>query len=556
MSASRPSAHAPVWKLWLNPIFRRYCKSRLRPRAIGVAILIDLLIAGFIVAMVSSVGTRAHAHLEDSARSAVIPLLIFQGLILFAFGTAQVSGGMITERDEGVIDYQRLAPMSPMAKVFGYLFGLPVREYVMFIGTLPFTIWALWCGKVAMHIWLPLYLAVFSSTIVYHLTGLVTGTAVRNRRTALIVSIGLVFCLYTLIPQAAKFGLVFFKYLTIRPVFAESLPGILPEDFGIAVEAAQRVVPTVKFFNLGFSETVFTLFTQAGLILTFIVMLCRKWRSEESHLLGKLWAVVFYIWVQVLLLGNALPLIKPGLLFPSHGLSRMASIVGHWSPTASEAVLMSGLYGAVTLIFMLMLTFIITPTADHQRKGWRRARKQGDARIPALADAASSYGFVAAMALAGGIGWFLFSRGLVESKWFPGHQLEWSAAGYFAVLFVSVGLLFQAVLEANGKRVLGLLTIFIGIVPLMVGMVFGALSNELISAAIWIAGLSPLSMPFYASSSLLSIAKLPEHAMAAMPNAFHFWLALSLLAMVWRSYMLRQARKAMAQVAMQETADR
>ena len=69
---------------------------------------------------------------------------------------------------------------------------------------------------------------VFTSALLYHFTGLLTGTVVRNRRWAFLVSIGLVFCLYTVIPQMAKFGLVFFKYLTITPVFEESLPGLLP----------------------------------------------------------------------------------------------------------------------------------------------------------------------------------------------------------------------------------------------------------------------------------------------------------------------------------------
>jgi hypothetical protein len=40
---------------------------------------------------------------------------------------------------------------------------------------------------------------------------------VKNRRWAFLISIGLVFCLYTIVPQMARFGLVFFKYLTITP---------------------------------------------------------------------------------------------------------------------------------------------------------------------------------------------------------------------------------------------------------------------------------------------------------------------------------------------------
>jgi hypothetical protein len=558
MSSSQDITTKSAWKLWQNPIFLRYCRSRLRPSSIGVIVLIDLLVAGFIVAIAISISssTRIHVNIADAARGAVIPLMIFQGLILFVFGTAQVSGGMITERDEGVIDYQRLAPMSPLAKVLGYLFGLPSREYVLFLGTLPFSAWALWFGKVEPNIWLPLYGVILSSAVVYHLTGLVTGTVVKNRRIAFLISIGLVFSLYTVVPQAAKFGLVFFKYLTIRPVFEECLPGILPKDIGTAVQVAKNFSPTVKFFNLDFSETVFTLFTQGGLILTFIVMLCRKWRSVESHLLGKLWATVFFIWIQFLLLGNAMPLIDPGMLFPSRQLSFMARLANDWAPQASEAVLMSGLYGAVALVFMMMLTLIITPAPDHQSKGWRRARKQGDSSIPVLSDAASSYWFVMMMAISGGIGWFIFTRGLVESRWFPGHHVSWETLVYFVVFLMSAGMLFQAVLETKGKRFVGFLSVIIGIVPIMVGTVLGTISDRLVPLATWVTGISPLSMPFYASSSLLSIAEIPEHAARAMPRAFDFWLLVTLIVMIWRSVQLRAARRAMAQGVMAESPDK
>src|SRR5215213_8914544 len=141
-----PRVRHPAWKVWENPIFRRYCQSRLRLRALGIALLITVLIAGFIVALVTSIGVGSHSKPADAARSGLIPLLVFQGLILFVLGTAQVAGGMTAERDEGVIDYQRLIPMTPLAKVLGYLFGLPVREYVMFLATLPFTGWLLFRG--------------------------------------------------------------------------------------------------------------------------------------------------------------------------------------------------------------------------------------------------------------------------------------------------------------------------------------------------------------------------------------------------------------------------
>ncbi len=541
----QPVAHS-AWKLWENPIFRRYCQSRLRLRGLGVWLLIVVLIAGFIVALVRSIGIRNGADPADAARTGIIPLLVFQSLILFILGTAQVAGGMTAERDEGVIDYQRLIPMSPLAKVLGYLFGLPVREYVLFFATLPFAAWSLWRGEVAWNVWLPLYLTVFSATLLYHLTGLLTGTVVRNRRWAFLVSIGLVFCLYTVIPQMAKFGLVFFKYLTITPFFEEILPALLPKSTGALVKVGQQLAPTVKFFNLDFSEMVFTLFCQGGLILTFLVMLCRKWRRSESHLLGKIWAAGFFIWIQILLLGNALPLIDPGNLFPSRAFSRMIPMRTNWTPQPSEAVAMSGIYGLVTLLLIFVLAGIITPTAENQLRGWRRARKQGEGSLPRLADATTAFWFVLIMALAGAVGWFLFTQALVQSRWFPGHAVPLSVLGFFTAVMMTGGLGFQTLLEARGGRVVGLVAIFVGIVPLLAGTVLGAISDRMVPLASWLIGISPVTMPFYAAGTLLSLAELPAQAVRAIPRAFHFWLFVSGLVTAWLIVQLWATRQAMA----------
>ncbi len=537
------STSHPFWKIWENPILRRYCRSRLRPRGRGVALLITVLIAGFIVSMAGSLGASSGMSPSDAARGAILPLLFFQGLILFVFGTAQAAGGMTAERDEGVIDYQRLIPMSPLSKALGYLFGLPAREYAMFLATLPFMAWALWRGEVSWRVWLPLYAIVFTSTLTYHLTGLVTGTVARNRRWAFLLSIGVVFCLYTVIPQMAKFGLVFFKYLTVSPVVEESMPELLPRTAGAALETIQRLAPTVKFFGLDFSEAVFSAFSQGGLILTFVVMLCRKWRRGESHLLGKPWATGFYVWIQLLLLGNALPVIDQGDLFPSKAFNRMIRVMPGWQPDPGEAVAMSGIYGLVSLMLVFVFATIVTPTADSQLRGWRRAKKQGSDSLPFLSDAATGFWAVIVMALAGAMGWFLFTRGLVESRWFPGHEVPLGVFGFFAAIMLAAGAGYQALLEAKGGRVVVLAAIFIGAVPLMAGAVFAA---RLTPLAAWLIGMSPLSLPVYASASLLSLSELPVEVARAVPRAFQFWLFVAVLASVWRVVRLRDARSAMA----------
>ncbi len=552
-STAAPVRHS-AWEVWRNPFFLRYCRARLRIRGLAVAMLIMVLIAGFIVAMASSAGVRNGMSPEDAARSGIIPLIVIQGLVLFILGTAQVAGGMTAERDEGVIDYQRLIPMSPLAKVVGYLFGLPVREYAMVLTTLPFTAWSLWRGEVEWRVWLPLYLIMFTTALLYHFTGLVTGTVVKNRRWAFLVSIGLVFSLYTVVPQMAKFGLVFFKYLTITPVFTESLPGILPKAVGSVVKAGQELVPTVKFFNLDFSEAVFTAFSQLGLILTFVVMLCRKWRRSESHLLGKIWAAGFFIWIQILLLGNALPLIEPGGLFPSRGFSHMIRLMPNWTPEPAEAVLMSGIYGLATMLLLFILTGIVTPSSDNQLRGWRRARKQGNSSLPFLSDASTSFWCVLVMALAGATGWFVFTRALVESRWYPGHSVPVGTLGFFAAVMLGCGVGFQALLERKGSRVIGLAGIFVGVVPIMVGSVLCVISDRLMPAASWLIGISPVSMPFYASGTLLSLAELPEQAARAVPRAFYFWLMVSMLVAVWLVVRLWSSRREMANRVLSITA--
>ncbi|HEX5175438.1 MAG TPA: hypothetical protein VFV83_00330 [Chthoniobacteraceae bacterium] len=554
-SAAPPLRHR-AWKVWANPFFIRYCRSRLRSRGLGISVLIVVLFAGFIVALVNSIGYRAGTAPVDVARFGIIPLLFLQDFILFVLGTAQVAGGMTAERDEGVIDYQRLIPMSPLAKVIGYLFGLPVREYVMFLATLPFTAWCVWRGEVSWNVWLPLYTAVFSSGLLYHITGLVTGTVARNRRWAFLAAIGVVFCLYTVVPQMANFGLASFRYLTIMPVIEESLPQLLPATAGSVVRTMQQLAPTAKFFDLNFSETVFTLFSQGGLIVTFAVMLCRKWRWAESHLLGKVLACAFFIWIEILLLGNALPLIEPGTLFPSRGFYRMVRFaMPIWAPRPEEAVAISAMFGLVTLLLIFVLTGIITPSQDHQIRGWRRARKRGATAPSAFADEAGAFWFVLVMAIAGGASWFLFTRAVIESRWFPGHEVPLPVLAFFSAVMLAAAVSFQSLLEAKGGRAVTLAAIFVGVVPIMTAMVLGPISNRLIPTASWIAGMSPLSMPFYAPATLLSLAELPVEAARAVPRAFYFWLLVSGVTTLWLIARLRKAHRTMARSVFAVPAD-
>ena len=530
---------------WPNPIFRRYVRARLRPQALMVALLITVILAGFLYFSFRT-GFRYRGQMEvaDAERATLIPLLVLQALILFFLGTGNVAGGITAEADEGTLDYQRLSPLTPLTKVLGYLLGLPIREWCMFAATLPFTAWALWKGEVAASAWVPIYLGLLSSALLYHLTGLVMGTVVKNRRWAFLFSIIVIFLLYTVIPQAAKFGLVYFKYLTIWPVVDENIANLMPGEMGGMMRFAKSMEPDVRFFGLHFSEATFTLFSQSVLILTFVVMLWRRWRQSDSHLLGKAWAFGLFVWMQLMLLGNALPLIEPGLLFPSRQFNRRFLRDANWEPGVIEAVSMIALYGMVTLLLLVVLTFIITPTVERQTRGLRRGRKLGWKRIPRLSDPASSTMMVALMAVAGAVGWTIFAQQLMESHWFAGHHLAGYAGATFALILLGAGLASQAILEGWGGQKFFLAVIFAAVLPVMAGGIIGSVGDRSLTPATWLAGVSPVSAPAYAAASLVSTDYVfPKEVARAIPRTFWFWQGVTGLTTAWLLWRLRQIRQ-------------
>ena len=535
---------APIWAIWANPIVRRYARSRMRPRALGLSLLITLMIAGFLFFIIRQIGIhQVNLSSVDAHRMLIVPFLIFQGFLLFVLGSGQAAAGITAEADEGVIDYQRLTPMTPLAKVVGYLFGLPIREYVTFLATMPFTLWAFWRGEVPLHIGLQLYGVFMIAGVLYHLTGLVAGTVLKNRRWAFLSSMGLVFLLYTVVPQASKFGLVYFKYVTIAPVVRECLPYLVESRIGAAAQIAENLVPAAQFFNLNFPQAVFTAGTLLFLIVAMAVMLWRRWHRAESHLMGKVGAAGLFAWIQLMLLGNALPLIEPsGKVFPSHSyLGR-----GDWSPLPGEAIGMSVVYGLVTLMILWLMTILTTPDRNGQIRGWRRARKLGHKKLSFRSDPATSFPWVLAMAAIGSGGWFWFTRSLVESTWFGTTDMPDFILPVFFLIIAVGGLGFHALLEGRGKRAVGLAVILIGILPLLVGLTVGATGTALTPLAIWISGCSPAAGMFFAAETLLPISNLPPDFERTIPRVFWFWQAVGFL---WTCSLMIKLRRSRMEIA-------
>ena len=582
----------PFWQIWNNPIFHRYCRSRLRARGLGVSLIITLVITGFIYLFVPAFNKRkddkrfqnwmqselrqaqrsknadaakfaekAAAVLQEKTkerpphyyeRTPIFPLLIVQGIILFLFGTGQVAGGMTSEADEGSVDYQRLSPISPLSKTLGYLFGLPVREYVLFLSTLPLTALCLWKGEVPMSAWLPVYGIFMTSVLLYHLTGLVSGTVVKNKRWAFLLSMGLIFMLYTLVPQGARFGFPFVKYLTLWPVLVENAAVMAPKSVEAMTLATGMVAGSeVPFFKLSFSDLAFTLIVQGSFILTMIVMVWRKWKRAESHLLSKIWGVVIFAWIHLLIIGNALPMAEDGDLFPSKNFQRTKIVANIESemerrhihipdadPHVAEAGGITFVFAVNLLLVIMLLVIMMTPTADSQVQGLRRASKMGKRAAPKIADESSALPVTFFLICAGTAAWFWFQRSILGSHWFHGQLAtagnEWMGAlRIFLVLGLTM-LTFHATLESKGGKRPFLAVIFLGIVPLMAAMIVQLSNREVSNTALWIAGISPFTqLAFVTEMMMPPAAHLPAPYHERIGLIFELWVVFMAVALAW-----------------------
>ncbi len=591
----------PWWQWWANPLLHRYCRSRLRRGPLTAWLLIVLIAGWFMVLFLPAFHKRWDvfqyeqlkmapamrapipgarptrndvAQLLDDviyrmqatsalkaridnpvhySRTPVFPLLVLQGLLLFVLGTGQVAGGMTAEADEGSVDYQRLTPVTPMAKTLGYLMGLPIREYVLFAATLPCTAWCLWQGHVPWQAWLPVYSVFMCAVLLYHLTGLVSGTVLKNRRWAFLLSMGLVFTLYTLVPQGARLGFPFVRYLTLWPVLVEHSSQMAPVHSSIlTLSTGIEASSIVPFFHFKMPDLLFTFMVQGSFILSMLVMVWRKWKKSESHLLSRVWGVGIFLWINVLLIGNALPLAKDGSLFPSQGLSRgiekaaqdaaafglrrAPKFPAMPAPHVAEAAGMSCVFALNLLLLIIMLIIMMTPFAETQQRGLRRALKHGRLRAPLLGDSSPALPLVALLVLVGTVAWWCFNHGVAGSHWFSASRvITWASSWRFLAVLGLTSLLFHAALETSGGRLLFLISVFAGLLPVMAGLIIAVSQKEITETAIWVAGISPIAELIYASLVTLPEPFIPAGPLRTAMNEVSIrWTFIVSVLLVWQ----------------------
>ena len=363
---------------------------------------------------------------------------------------------------------------------------------------------------------------------------------------------GLVFMLYTVVPQGARFGFPFVKYLTLWPVLVEHAQEIAPKSAEELVFATGMTPGSeVPFFNLLFSDLAFTLLVQGFFILAMVLMVWRKWCRAESHLLSKFWGLLVFVWIQVLIIGNAVPMAEDGDLFPSQNLQRTEGagrILREMErrhiefpkndPHLMEGATITFVFSINLLLVIALLVIMMTPNADNQVRGLRRALRNRRGTAPLLSDESSALPATLVLIAAGTIAWYGFQRSILGSHWFSelmaGTENPLLSAGRFFVVLALTVLTFHGMLETKGGKRPFLAVIFIGIVPIMMAMIVQLGHREVSTTALWIAGISPFTQLAAATEMMMpDTFQFPEPYHDQVRTIFHWWCAGMALALIW-----------------------
>jgi hypothetical protein len=486
----------------VNPIWQKSLRSRLRMRHVLSWGAVTVTITAFVCLMTYLTMTQQELASPQNAAKAVLPaLVVIQAILLMMFGTGAVAAGVAQERDEGLLDYQRMTPMSPTSKILGYLFGLPVREYFLFALTLPFVVVAVWISKFDLLTLLHFYAVFFTSVWVYHMTGLAAGMVAAKPRLASMLSMGLVAALYFVLPNLSRLGITFFEFLTIRPTFFGLLYQELPIEMRPPAEAsgidAFRDVP---FFAGVIHPTAYTLLVQGFMLTTLFMVAWRKWRNQSCHVLSKGGALFVYFGVLVFLLASLWAVVSQEDAYRQvFGALDDHLASGPRSPETLEVLLMLSMI--IVSVAYLLIVAAVTPSRHTAIEGWRRAKKLGRARLDWNSDAASSV-VVSTLMVAGGVG----AGALVMMQaWRAGYFERGPSAGSAAIVVLSMvgtAAFVQGLRERSSLRVFGVTVFLLWMIPFFTMMIMLA-AFEAFTAGSYVGLACPPVAHGYAIVSLL-----------------------------------------------------
>lgn len=160
---------------WLtdNPIIIKQARVRLKRSSIISTMMIVGVLASAVIWMEFQFNTKRY----DRSAGYILGGMVFLLLII----GSQMLGVMINStRATGMIDFHRLSPQSSRSLLFGFLFGGPIREYLVVLFAVPFLILACVLYGTPLLGLFQLILALFMMTQLMHGLTVISAMLVRS----------------------------------------------------------------------------------------------------------------------------------------------------------------------------------------------------------------------------------------------------------------------------------------------------------------------------------------------------------------------------------------
>jgi hypothetical protein len=441
--------------LYDNPILHKHIRSRLRPQHVIPSVVVVVIICGCIL---------WGGHLLNAMKDGGVftTLFLVQWGLLVVMGTSQVATAVAHAKDSGILDFHRVSPLPASWVTTGFLFGAPIREYVLFACTLPFSFVPALMGTPGVVGLMTIYPVLFASMLMFHALAVLVGLVSKKPRGAggSVVAIAMFahfIGLQGLLGGANALGLI-----TVIPAYSEAMRQLDPR------------MPVPGFFGVEMPLFAQSLVYQFALLGFVFVAAVRKMRSDRAHAYSKPLATAFLATIAALGLGSLWSIAAPAWM------GRISSL---WTVVVL-------LY--VTVVAAVLLTNSVTPSASEFANGLRRAHKHGHGRLEPWHDFATNHWtvlvFCAIVAVAAAIAYFLLAvpNNPTGSFW---------AATFVAVLVVAYfGNARQYFELAFGKRGMPYFLLFLflaWVLPVIVGSIL-AMTRWGEDAALPILSVSPL----------------------------------------------------------------
>lgn len=433
-----------------NPLFVRHVRSNLRPpRAAyltGIVVLLSslLMFAGYKAGGLDSPGFFGF-------------FFGAQALAVLLAGTSQVASSISASNDSGILDFHRIAPLSPTSTTLGFMVGGAVREYMVALVVLPFTLACALFSDVGFVGFLTSTLVLISSTLLFHALALTAGLVAKRGKTRNVNSaLGLLVFGAGACSGLTTVGIPIPGMLSVGPAFMEAVNADLPRG----------AIPAT-FFGFQFPVFLQSLFYQIPLTLFLVVAATRRMGSATAMFFSKTTAAAFLVTIVTLSLGGVIE--HPNL----------------------DAIWLVPMLAYIEFLVAVLMILAITPTQGRYEGGARRAKRIGMGRPPLWQDDSSNRAAVFVMAS------LMLATVQIIHTLVPALNLDarmWRIAGTAAAVIAYFGFATQyySLKYHNRRGLVQMMFVFLfWVLPLFVALLMATIMRQE-EMALHVASISPL----------------------------------------------------------------